>query len=135
MTRRTREPGDDDVPEAFEPPRVERTCAWETQGRRCLLTPGVGPIGRPGYCGFHYGVRQQQFECTLLSFKAYHAWIIEAGYCSDISHYPAAYLWPVLVGVPVPVAQRIEPVPCRRKGCPIREEIADGQASASSGAA
>jgi hypothetical protein len=103
--------------------RDPRCCAWETQGRHCLLpASSTAYSGRPGYCGFHELCRRFGTPATLEEFRRYQAECLERRYCIAITHYSADYLWPVLVGAPIADAKRIPPQPCQARGCSVRQD-------------
>jgi len=121
-------------PGAKDPAKRELpTCAWETEGKRCLLLATVwiglsahrdaqSELTRPGYCSWH----AMCLDSPALAddFDEFEQWtvaLLAEGYCTEFLHHRASYVWGAVRGQWRADAERIPAQPCASARCWVRE--------------
>lgn len=117
-------------PGATDPAKRELpACAWETDGKRCLMLATVwiglhphrdahGETTRPGYCSWH----AMALDAPALAedFDEFERWqlaLTDEGYCTDFLHHRASYVWATLRGQWRADAERARAHPCGSPRC------------------
>ena len=121
----------------WTPPRAKPvelpTCAWETDGKRCVLLATVwlglhahrdahGDLTRPGHCGWHALCRDSPARAD--DFDEFERWqfqLLEHGYCNQFTHHRASYVWEALRGHWQPDAERERVKPCGAATCCVHD--------------
>ena len=121
-------------PGAKDPVKRELpTCAWETEGKRCLMLATVwiglhphrdaqGETTRPGYCSWH----AMCLDAPALAddFDEFERWqlaLTSEGYCTEFLHHRANYVWATLRGQWRADAERVRAQPCGSARCWVLE--------------
>lgn len=135
MTRRRRQPGDDDVPfPPSAPTKAWEPCAWKTHGQPCQLIATIWkePTGnyefnqfgqvtkvlRPGYCGWHFEcLSSPRLADDFEEFERMQTVWLKRPYCNQFVHHPAAYVWEALRGRERPMHERLTVTPCNAADC------------------
>ena len=116
-------------PQAAEPatPGPSLTCAWTTDGRRCLMAgvfaATMGTPEKPSrwLCEWHSAAGLTAADRD--NFDEYERWILgylDAGYCMQFTHRRASTLWGAVRGAEYPSGL---PTPCALGSCPHRPEF------------
>lgn len=109
------------------------TCAWETDGQRCLMLATVwiglqqhrdahGDTMRPGYCSWH--VMCLDSPALAEDFDEFERWqqgLLAEGYCTEFLHHRATYVWATVRGQWRSDAERVRVQPCASARCWVRE--------------
>lgn len=121
-------------PGAKDPVKHELpTCAWETEGKRCLMLATVwiglqqhrdahGEPMRPGYCSWH--VMCLDSPALAEDFDEFERWqvsLLGEGYCTEFLHHRATYVWATTRGQWRADAERERVQPCASARCWVRE--------------
>ena len=109
------------------------TCAWETDGQRCLLLATVwvglqqhrdahGEPNRPGYCSWHaMALDSPGLADDFDEFDRWTQALLAEGYCTEFLHHPASYVWAATRGHWRADAERLTARPCASARCWVRE--------------
>lgn len=121
------EPGAEDAVKRELP-----TCAWETEGKRCLLLATVyvgltqhrdaqGELMRPGYCSWHaMCLDSPALADDFDEFERWQCALLDEGYCTEFLHHRAAYVWATLRGQWRADAERAQAQACASARCWVR---------------